>query len=101
MAIAKKGARRIVVEGESYRWIVSPDDEPGLGIIVEKDNSYGQRLIAWVEHGSIITPAIVRKAILYALTQGWKPSEQKRQMTLRLEQEFLESGAMRKAADEG
>ena len=69
--------------------MVSPDDEPGLGIIVEKDNFQGQRIAAWVEHGNIITPALVKKVILYALTQGWSPSERKSQMTFGLDNKFI------------
>src|SRR4051812_24303387 len=88
MAIAKKGSRKIVVEGEIYRWVVSPDDEPGLGIVVEKDKINGQRLAVWVEHGNTITPALVKKVILYALTEGWSPSERKRQMTLGVDDVF-------------
>jgi hypothetical protein len=88
MAITKKGARRIVVHGESYRWVVSPDDEPGLGIVVERDAGHGQRLVAWVEHGHTVSPALVRKVILYALSCGWTPSEKKQQMIFRLDDKF-------------
>ena len=88
MAIAKKGTRRIVVEGESFRWVVSPDDEPGLGIVVERDAGHGQRLVAWVEHDNIVSPALVRRVILYALSWGWAPTERKEQLTLRLNDEF-------------
>jgi hypothetical protein len=35
MAIAKKGTRLIRVDDVEYRWVVQPDDEPGLGIVVE------------------------------------------------------------------
>ncbi len=88
MSIARKGTRRIVVEGESYRWVVAPDDEPGLGIIVEREAGHGQRLLAWVEHGNTISPALVRKVILFALSRGWAPSERKKQMTFRLDDVF-------------
>lgn len=99
MAIAKKGARRIVVEGEGYRWVVAPDDEPGLGIVVERDGPHGQRLAAWVEHGNAITPALVRKVILYALARGWSPTERKKQMIFRLDDVFTESGTGHEAGD--
>ena len=88
MSIAKKGTRRIVVEGASYQWVVSPDDEPGLGIVVEREAGHGQRLLAWVEHGNTISPVLVRKVILYALSRGWTPSERKKQMTFRLDDVF-------------
>jgi GNAT superfamily N-acetyltransferase len=72
MAIAKKGTRQITVEGVVYRWIVSPDDEPGLGIVVELAQSPRGKMITWVEHGNIISPWLVRKAILHALSKGWQ-----------------------------
>lgn len=88
MPIARKGTRKIVVEGETYRWVVAPDDEPGLGIVVEREVGYGQRLLAWVEHGNIISPGLVRKVILYAVSIGWTPSERKKQLTFRLDNVF-------------
>lgn len=100
MGIAKRGARKIVVEGESYLWVVSPDDEPGLGIVIERDNSHGQRLAAWVEHGKTVTPALVRKVILHALARGWTPSERKREMTIRLDDVFTEKGTGHEARDD-
>jgi hypothetical protein len=90
MGIAKKGTRRIVVEGETYRWVVSPDDEPGLGIVIEKDNFHGQRLVAWVEHDNIISPGLVKKVILLALEEGWwSPMERKSQISIGLDNEFI------------
>lgn len=75
MGIAKKGTRKIIVDEISYRWVVSPDDEPGLGIIVEKHDNPGQRLTIYVPHGTIISPGLVRKIILYGIDIGWNPSE--------------------------
>lgn len=92
MGIAKKGTRRIVVDGENYRWVVSPDDEPGLGIVIEKEDHQGQRLVAWVEHGTIISPGLVKRVILYALTLGWSPMERKSQMTIGLDDAFIIHG---------
>jgi hypothetical protein len=60
MAIAKKGTRLIRVDDVEYRWIVQPDDEPGLGIVVECAENPGQRMITWVEHGNIISPWLVK-----------------------------------------
>jgi hypothetical protein len=56
MAIAKKGTRLITVDDIEYRWVIQPDDEPGLGIVVECAENPGQRMITWVEHGNIISP---------------------------------------------
>ncbi len=75
MGLAKKGTRKITVNETVYRWVVSPDNEPGLGIIVEKYNTPGQRLTFYVPHGTVISPSIVRKIILYGLNIGWNPSK--------------------------
>jgi ribosomal protein S18 acetylase RimI-like enzyme len=75
MAIPKKSTRQITVDGVVYRWIVSPDDEPGLGIVVECAEFPGEKMITWVEHGNIISPWLVRKAILHALSRGWQPQK--------------------------
>jgi hypothetical protein len=75
MALAKKGTRLIKIDGVEYRWIVQPDDEPGLGIVVELSENPGQRMMTWIDRGNIISPRLVRKAILYALKQGWHPEE--------------------------
>lgn len=75
MALAKKGTRLMSVEGASYRWVVAPNDEPGLGIVVEAADAPGQRMVTWVDHGTTISPGLVREAILHALAQGWQPRE--------------------------
>jgi hypothetical protein len=74
-ALAKKGTRLIKIDGVEYRWVVQPDDEPGLGIVVELSENPGQRMMTWIDRGNIISPWLVRKAILYALKQGWHPEE--------------------------
>lgn len=73
MGLAKKGSRRIVVDGQVYRWTLSPDDEPGIAIVVEKAADPGQRLVSWVQHDNTISPWMVRAAILKALQEGWQP----------------------------
>ncbi|AFY94269.1 hypothetical protein [Chamaesiphon minutus] len=85
MAIAKKGTRLITVDDIEYRWIVQPDDEPGLGIVVECAENPGQRMITWVEHGNIISPWLVRKAILHALDRGWKPKQRGQELNFGFE----------------
>lgn len=74
MAIVKKGTRLIKVDDVDYRWVVKADDN-GLGIVVECAENPGQILMAGVEHGNIISPWLVRKAILHALDLGWKPKQ--------------------------
>jgi GNAT superfamily N-acetyltransferase len=73
MTLSKKGTRIITVEGRDYRWLVVPDDEPGLAIVVELAEYPGERMETWVDHGNIISPWLVRKSILNALSQGWQP----------------------------
>lgn len=74
MTLARKGTRSIVVDGTTYRWTVAPDDEPGLAIVVERAEAPAQRLVSWVRHGTIISPRLVRAAILDGLGAGWVPS---------------------------
>ena len=85
MAIAKKKTRLIRVDDIEYRWVVQPDDEPGLGIVVECADNPGQRIITWVEHGNIISPWLVREVILHALEQGWHPKRRGKQLIFRFE----------------
>lgn len=85
MALARKGTRRITVEGTAYRWIVAPDDEPGLGIVVELAEAPAQRMVTWVEHGNIISPWLVRRVIVHALSRGWQPRKRGRELVLRID----------------
>jgi hypothetical protein len=85
MAVAKKSTRLIKVDDVEYRWVVQPDDEPGLGIVVELSENPGQRMMTWVEHGNIISPWLVRKAILQALQKGWLPQKKGTVVVFRFE----------------
>ena len=75
MTLARKGSRRIRVGAVNYRWTVSPDDEPGLGIVVEDANSPAQRLVSWMSHGAVVSPRLVKRAILDGLASGWQPRQ--------------------------
>ncbi|WP_153461210.1 hypothetical protein [Streptomyces kaniharaensis] len=84
MAMAKKGTRVIVVDGERYRWVVAPNDEPGLAIVVLHADVDGQRMVTWVEHGVVVAPGLVAGAVRDALLHhGWTPRLRGRQLTLR------------------
>ncbi|MEG4117182.1 hypothetical protein QUA43_06740 [Microcoleus sp. N9_B4] len=85
MALAKKGTRLIKVNDVEYRWVVHPDDEPGMAIVVECADNPGQRMITWVEYGNIISPWLVRRAILHALDRGWYPQQKGAEIVFRLE----------------
>lgn len=90
MALAKKGTRRISVDGQAYRWVVSPDDGY-MVLVVELAENPGQRLIACFDYQDIfepagpgrwrivgqrisISPGVVRSVIEAALISGWRPS---------------------------
>lgn len=85
MALAKKGTRGVTVDGTRYRWVVAPNDEPGLGIVVEAADAPGQRMVTWVDHGTTISPWLVREAILHALSQGWQPQARGPERVFRLD----------------
>ncbi len=72
MTLAKKGTRRITVEGIEYCWLVSPDAELNLALVVECVSSK-QKIATCVEYGNIISPWLARQAIWYALSKGWHP----------------------------
>lgn len=90
MARGRREKRKITVQGEQYRWVLSPDD--GYLILwVSLLNRPGQRLQAvlkyhdgWVatnpgarrSTGQLraVTPRAVRAVILAGLARGWQPS---------------------------
>ncbi len=75
MTLKKKTTRRIVVDGRSYRWIAAPNDE-GLAFVVEHESGHGQRVVAkWYEHGTVISPGVVRDVVVRALENGWRPDQ--------------------------
>ncbi|MEU1543920.1 hypothetical protein ABZ461_38740 [Actinacidiphila glaucinigra] len=84
MALAKKGTRCLTVDGCRYRWVVAPDDEPGLAIVVEDADAGGQRMVTWVEHGTVITPALVARSIRQARELGWVSGRRGPQFSTRL-----------------
>lgn len=104
MTLANKGTRKITVDAEYYRWVVSPDSGY-LVLVVEHLTSAGQRIAVtipsrdyWLDfkdltHGKIeydpkdyrpITPALVRKIILDALELGWSPQSAGKEIQLKL-----------------
>lgn len=91
MGLAKRGTRRIVVDGVAYRWVVSPDDGY-MVLVAELAEAPGQRLEAFfayqdvyesqdggvdrvVGQRRVIRPGVVRAVIQAALGRGWKPSQ--------------------------
>ena len=87
MGLAKKGSRTISVDGELYRWVVSPDDGYCV-VVVEHATNPGQRLAVhcdpYPDVGHVKTnepsapkthrtigPGAVARLIRSALSQGW------------------------------
>jgi hypothetical protein len=92
MAIAKKGSRRIVVDGVPFRWSVRPRPtytqalaQGPLSFAVEMENSGHTTLVVTIDasrpdnwvlaQSSVVTPSLVERAIRQALNQGWRPTE--------------------------
>ncbi|MFI9502894.1 hypothetical protein [Nocardia sp. NPDC052566] len=81
MALARKGTRIIVVDGQRYRWVVSPGDL--LAIVVERAEGVGQRMVTGgFEHPTVISPGLVAQAVRNALRHGWTPFERGRALIL-------------------
>lgn len=92
MAIARKGSRRITVEGTQFRWKVRarPTYGQGLGatpltFVAERAEQPGALLVASLpcRHPSnwmgmpagVVLPSTVVSAIRSALAEGWQPSQ--------------------------
>jgi hypothetical protein len=73
MVLARKGTRRIVVDGVAFRWTVSPDDEPGVALVAELDSVPASCVVVWFPHGILISPGVVAEEIRVALLNDWHP----------------------------
>lgn len=73
MAIPKRLARRIDVDGHVFHWTVSRRQSPGLLLVVELAGG-GSQLLASLDFGNVITPQFVRDCIAGALHDGWRPA---------------------------
>jgi hypothetical protein len=78
VTLARKGTRRITVDGSKYIWKVSVDSGY-FTLVVELESGTGQRLEArtkrdrhWGDKRSI-TPAGVAAVIRAAVREGWTP----------------------------
>lgn len=91
MTLPQKGTRRITVDGEAYRWVVSVR-RGAIRVAVEHAEVPGQRLDAYFEchdtytrdasgdwrfksQGRSIKPRIVQQLIREALRRGWQPTQ--------------------------
>ncbi|MFD7548531.1 hypothetical protein ACFV0R_26995 [Streptomyces sp. NPDC059578] len=91
MALVRKGARRIVIDGTAYRWrvrsrptylqalawtpcafAVELADVPGSTLVVTTDRPHPSN---WLGHEtSAVLPADVAEAVRIALRKGWTPT---------------------------
>lgn len=86
MSLAAKGSRPITVDGEAYRWVLSPDSGYNV-IVVQAAAGNGAKLLVYVSYSNIryvgadadgriaVTPALVTSIIRQALQNGWRPDE--------------------------
>ncbi|MFF3496865.1 hypothetical protein ACFYWS_36630 [Streptomyces sp. NPDC002795] len=91
MALNRKGSRRIVVDGTTYRWrlrgrptydqalcarpctyAVQHADEPGTTLVVTTNQPHASNWFG--APSATVLPRDVSAAITWALTQGWQPT---------------------------
>ncbi|MEU0837943.1 hypothetical protein ABZ370_00490 [Streptomyces sp. NPDC005962] len=91
MALSRKGARRIVVDGTAYRWrlrrrptycqglawspctfAVGHADTPGTTLVVTTDQPHPGNWLG--REGGPVLPSAVARAIRLALHEGWTPT---------------------------
>jgi uncharacterized protein (TIGR02996 family) len=67
--------RRIVVEGQTYRWwSIGGDYDIQLQVRLEVDGRHtGSRLTSGVPHRVLVLPSLVRRLVLQARAEGWTP----------------------------
>jgi len=68
-----KSKRTLVVEGTRFVWALTPGDE-GLRLRVRAQEAGGASLATLFDHGNLVTPWLVRQAILRGLASGWDPA---------------------------
>ncbi len=78
MTLPKKGRRTLIQGSTTYYWLASGNDE-GITLVVEQAQQSELKVVVLVEYGSstqpaIVSPALVKRTINYALEQGWGSS---------------------------
>ena len=107
MSFSKRDSRKIVVDGDEFRW--SPSQDSGyMVLVVQHSSGQGQRIEAIisddnnliVESGSyaievgtvgklMITPSLVSQVIKDARQLGWNPLENAKPLMLFLDEESM------------
>lgn len=92
MAIAKKGSRKIVVDGNEFIWkvrkYVNHNEHHGVDYCIPVQSVDGQILLITTgynrsgsdysaNHQFPITPSIIQKCIRYAISKGWQYKEKR------------------------
>ncbi|MCU6793522.1 hypothetical protein OB236_15565 [Paenibacillus sp. WQ 127069] len=91
MTLSKKGSRKIVVDEEEYRWIISATSKGRIVLITEHGQEKGQRIEVYIESDinefwvefpyvddlnlKIVKPKEVAVIITKAIEQGWRSKE--------------------------
>ncbi|NOU95606.1 hypothetical protein GC093_20575 [Paenibacillus sp. LMG 31456] len=104
MTLSKKGSRKIIVNDEEFRWIISPSKD-FISLIAEHGHEKGRRIEVyiksdinrlWVEFPHIddqnlkvITPKDTSFIISEAIKQGWNPKEKGKPMVFDLNGDSL------------
>lgn len=68
--------RRIVVEGETYRWSSTGRDggiDIAVALEVDDEHTRTQPLYSGVPHSVLVLPSLIRRLILQARVEGWNP----------------------------
>lgn len=76
MTIPKKGTRKIIIDGKTYRWFAQADDDCSEKFfIIESVDDKQYRITGSFpyEINFVISPCIVRQAVKQAEAKGWKP----------------------------
>lgn len=90
MTLASKGARRIVVDGVAFRWVIrhkptysQANGWSWLTVVVEQAGAFGAVLVVslpcahpgnWIGlPGMQVRPSIVAEGIRRAVVAGWRP----------------------------
>jgi hypothetical protein len=76
MAISKKGTRLINVDGKIYRWFAKLNYDYCYKFFVitsVEDDRYQVTSAVSYDRNFVISPRIIRQAILQAHERGWKP----------------------------
>ena len=70
MSFPKRGTRRLVVEGLTYHWHMSPKDLEGVPLATVRAVDGGPLLHYWPPYG-VPSPAEAAAVIRFAVSAGW------------------------------